>query len=98
MFQLWSESRFCTQMPFFAFRTCVRQGLFKKLASDGHIYAWGNSPSSPDDTTINKNQSLIVSINKINKKKNLLINIDWLSQSIKTDNHLQMRINVIDFY
>ena len=83
-------------MHFFAFRTCVRQGLFKKLASDGHIYAWGSSPSSPDDTTINKNQSLIVSINKTNK--NLLINIDWLSQSIKIDNHLQTRINVIDFY
>ena len=59
-------------------------------------YMHGGAPRPPQTTTMNKNQSLIVSINKINK--NLLINIDWLSQSIKTDNHLQMRINVIDFY
>ena len=53
------------------------------------------APRLPQTTTINKNQSLI-SINKINK--NPLINIDWLSQSIKIDNHSPMRLNVIDFH
>ena len=33
---------------------------------------------------------------KINK--NLLSDIDWLSQSIKIDNHSPMRLNVIDFH
>ena len=44
---------------------------------------------------INENQ-LLISINIVNK--NLLIDIDWRSQSIKIDNHSPMRLSVIDLH
>ena len=42
-------------------------------------------------------QSMKINIINYNQK-NLLIDIDWLSQSIKIDNHSRIRLKVIDFH
>ena len=42
-------------------------------------------------------QSMKINIINYNQK-NLLIDIDWFSKSIKIDNHSPISLNVIDFY